>query len=87
MSNFSKNSIASSGRMVFCPFGLLISEAILAINLLYEIPAEARKPVLLKIFVLISLAIIEADGFPFLFIVTSKYASSKERGSTKSVYS
>ena len=36
---------------------------------------------------LISLAINVADGFPFLFSVTSKYASSNDSGSIKSVYS
>ena len=54
-------------------------------NLLIETPAEAVKPVSLKIRSLISSANREALVIPFLFSVTSKYASSKDKGSTKSV--
>ncbi len=58
--------------MVFCPFGLLISEATLAKNLFTEIPAEAVRPVSSKIFCRISLSISLADSIPFLFSVTSR---------------
>ena len=77
--------MTSSGLMVFWPFGLLMSDATLAINLLTEIPADALSCNSLKIRSLISWAIKLAEGLPFLFSVTSKYASSNESGSTKSV--
>jgi len=67
--------------------GLLISLATFAINLLIDIPAEAFKPVFLFIFFLISSAINVALRIPFLFCVTSKYASSNYNGSTLSVNS
>ena len=72
MSRVSKKGITSSGFMVFCPFGLLMSLATLAINLFIEIPAEAFKPVFAFIFSRISFAINVALGLPFLFSVTSK---------------
>ena len=80
------NSIISSGGTVFWPFGLLKSLAILATNLLIEIPADEVKPVFSKISSRISLAVFEAEKIPFLFSVTSKYASSSDKVSTKSVY-
>ena len=70
-----------------CPFGLFISVATLAINLLIEIPAEEFKPMFLLILVRISLATVLARLIFFLFSVTSKNASSSDNGSTKSVYS
>ncbi len=72
MGKLSKKEITSSGLMVFCPLGLLISEATFAMNLLIEIPAEAVKFNSLKMRFLISCAIKLADGFPTLFSVTSK---------------
>ena len=48
-------------------------------------PAEAVSPVSAKMACLISCAIRVAEGLPTLLWVTSKYASSNERGSTKSV--
>ena len=48
-------------------------------------PAEAVKPTSLNIRSLIFCAINVALGSPILFSVTSKYASSSDNGSTKSV--
>ena len=70
--NSSKKGRTSSGGIVFCPLGLLISEAILATNLFTDIPAEACNSSSSKIRCRISFAIKLADGFPFLFSVTSK---------------
>ncbi|MNR49794.1 hypothetical protein D3C85_1692230 [compost metagenome] len=70
-----------------CPFGLFTSEAILAVNLLIEIPALAVNPTSSLIRLRISCASKVADLIPFLFEVTSRNASSRESGSTKSVYS
>jgi len=67
--------------------GLLMSEAILARNLLIEIPAEAVSPVFCLISFFISFAMIVADPIFFLSAVTSRNASSIERGSITSVYS
>ena len=60
--------------------------AIFAKNLLYETPAEATKFNFSRISCLMARAISTAKGMFFLFSVTSKKASSKERGSTRSVY-
>ena len=49
MGNSSKNVCTSSGLTVFCPFGLLKSEATFATNLLTEIPADAVSPTYIKI--------------------------------------
>ncbi len=86
ISKFSRKPKTSFGAISFCPFGLLISDATLAMNLLIEIPAEAVKPTSSYILDLISSAINVADFIFFLFSVTSRKASSRERGSTKSVY-
>ena len=51
-----------------------------------EIPADEVKPVFSKISSLISLAVFEAEIIPLLFSVTSRYASSSDKVSTKSVY-
>ncbi|RUM34771.1 MAG: hypothetical protein DSY58_07730 [Desulfobulbus sp.] len=51
-----------------------------------KIPADAVKPISSYICSRINLAIFEADATFFLFSVTSKYASSNESGSIKSVY-
>jgi len=52
----------------------------LARNLLYEIPAEAVRPVSSRMRVRISLAVDHAVGRPHRFSVTSRYASSRESG-------
>lgn len=54
------------------PFGLFWSDAILARNLLYEMPAEAVRPVTSRIFALIISAIVVADEMLSLFCVTSR---------------
>ena len=54
-------------------------------NLLIDIPAEAVRPVSFLIRLRISLAISDANSIFFLLTVTSKNASSKDRGSIKSV--
>src|SRR3989339_438038 len=69
------------------PSGFFTSEAVFARNLLYETPADAVNLVSVTIRFLISLAIKVAEGLCFLFSVTFRYASSNDRGSTKSVYS
>ena len=71
--------------MVFCPFGLFILVATFAINLLIEIPADAVSPISLFILALICLATSVASEIFFLLSVTSKNASSSDRGSIKSV--
>src|SRR5450759_1707349 len=78
---------ASSGRIRNRPSGLLISEAILARNLFTDTPADAVRPVLALISLLIFLAITVADPIFFLSLVTSRKASSIDKGSIKSVYS
>jgi len=50
-------------------------------------PAEAVKPVSLRIFALIMVAISVALAIPWMFSVTSRYASSSDNGSMISVCS
>ena len=87
MGSFSINPTAFSGAIRYNPSGLSMSDAIFARNLLTDIPADAVSPVLSFISFLICLAITVADPIPFLSRVTSRKASSIERGSTRSVYS
>lgn len=60
------------GVMTNWPFGLFWSEAIFARNLLYEIPAEAVRPVTLRISALIISAMVVADEMLSRFWVTSR---------------
>jgi hypothetical protein len=81
------NLDAFSGGITNNPSGFLISEAILARNLLTDIPADAVRPILFLISFLISRAMMVADPMFFLSSVTSRKASSIESGSIISVYS
>jgi len=78
------NFSASSGSITNRPSGFFISDAILARNLLNEIPADAVSPVFFRISFFISLAISVADPIFFLSVVTSRNASSIDSGSTRS---
>src|SRR5215470_3912478 len=71
--------------MTKSPFGLRQSEAILARNLLGATPAEAVRFNSWRVCSRIVLATRVAVGKPVLFSVTSRYASSSDKGSIKSV--
>lgn len=58
--------------MTVWPFGLLRSDAILAKNLLYGMPADALRPATDLIFARISSVISVAIGMSFRFSVTSR---------------
>jgi hypothetical protein len=74
--------ITSCGLTVFDHWGLFTSLAILATNLLTDIPAEAVSPTSEKIRCSTSCANTLASK---IYTVTSKYASSRDKGSIISV--
>ena len=75
----------SPGWMTKSPSGLRQSEAIFASNLLAATPAEAVRCTSWRICSRIADATRVAVGKPVLFSVTSRYASSNDSGSTRSV--
>src|SRR5215469_18438161 len=72
--------------MTKSPSGFLQSEAILARNLFGATPADAVKFSSTRIWSRIVRATCVAVGKPILFSETSRYASSRDRGSTRSVW-
>jgi len=75
----------SSGVITYWPLGLLRSEAILARNLTGATPAEAVSCSSLKMLWRISWAIRVAEPWQCTLSVTSRKASSSERGSMREV--
>src|SRR5260370_1702399 len=70
--NASTNAAPIAGVTTNWPLGLRWSEASLARNLLYEIPADAVRPVSSKMRARISAAVADAVGMPRRFSVTSR---------------
>ena len=81
------NCSTSLGAIVNSPSGLFQSEAIFARNLFGAIPAEIVIPTRSFTFCLISLAIRVALPSRWSLLVTSKKASSRDKGSISEVYS
>ena len=80
-----RNVSTSPGWMTKSPSGLRQSEAIFARNLFGATPAEAVRCSSWRIWSRIARATRVAVAKPILFSVTSRYASSSDSGSTKSV--
>jgi hypothetical protein len=76
----------SSGWITNSPSGLRQSEASFAKNLLVATPAEAVRFSSWRICSRMVRATSVAVGKPVLFSVTSRYASSSDNGSIKSVW-
>ena len=70
--NASTKASPISGVTTCWPFGLRTFDASLAMNLLYEMPADAVRPVSSRIRALISFAVAEAVGMPRRLSVTSR---------------
>lgn len=67
------------------PSGLMMSDAVLATNLLMDTPAEAVKFSSSLMACFICYAMSMAEPMLSLSLVTSRYASSSESGSIRSV--
>src|SRR5439155_12071052 len=80
-----RNVPTSSGWITKSPSGFRQSEASLARNLFGATPADAVRLSSWRICSRIALATRVAVGKPVLFSVTSRYASSSDSGSTRSV--
>src|SRR5712692_720443 len=81
-----RNASTSSGLMTKSPSGLRQSEASFERNLLGATPAEAVRFNSWRICSRIVRATSVAVGKPVLLSVTSKYASSRDKGSIRSVW-
>ena len=83
--SFRRKASTRSVGMTVRPSGLSQSEAIFARNLLGAAPADTVSPTSSRIHCFRRRATVVASGSPQAFRVTSRYASSSERGSTRGV--